>query len=208
MTKIAIAHADRAGGAMDILDIWAVELEKYAEALGYNVIDISGPDMTYDRMPGILEEIKPALLINFSFGGKTCLWGNPIDGMTKHTLSQDNLDVLKGIAVISYSNYTAGELGQNMIKAGCPSLAGFSDNLIVVSDKNNTQYIFKDCLLLLAKRVLMAYTMGEATEIMRRYILNQVKLYKTKEFISIPLFYNGKYLTQFGDPGWKLRRNL
>ena len=53
---IAIAHADQAGSGMDILDAWATELKKYADGLGYNVIDICGSDLTNRGLRG---ERKP-----------------------------------------------------------------------------------------------------------------------------------------------------
>lgn len=213
-TVVAIAHADQIhDGAMPIIDSWAVEMIEHAAGLGYTVVDISGPDLTYERTTGILAQTKPALLINFSLGRKTCLIGNPVNGMIGCTLTQgdgmpSNLHAVSGIAVISYSNYAGGQLGQNMVRAGCPALLGFSEDLIVVSDKDGTQNIFKDSLLPLAKRVLEGLPAGEAVEATRSDLLNIVKKYKAVKLISVPLYSNMKQLTLLGNPKWKLKRGL
>lgn len=115
-----------------------------------------------------------------------------------------NLHAVSGTAVISYSNYAGGQLGQNMIKAGCPVLAGFGEDLIFVSDTVGTQDIFKESLLPLAKRVLEGRTMGEAVEATRSDLSSSIQKYKAYEVISLPLFYNMKQLTLLGDPNWKL----
>lgn len=211
---VAIAHANQIhDGAMPIIDSWAVEIIEHATELGHIVVDISGPDLTYERITEILAQTKPALLINFSLGRKTCLMGNPVNGMIGCTLTQgdgmpSNLHAVSGIAVISYSNYAGGQLGQNMIKGGCPALIGFSEDLIVVSDKDRTQNIFKDSLLPLAKRVLEGLPVGDAVEATRSDLLNIVKKYKAVKLISVPLFSNIKQLTLLGNPKWKLKQRL
>lgn len=209
MKTIAIAHADLDDGAMRILDGWAVELEKHAENLGYAVVDISGPDLTYERMTDILLSTKPAILFNFSYGRRTCLIGNPVNGMRNCTLTKgdgmkSNLHAVSGIAVISYSNYTAGQLGQNMIRAGCPALAGFSDDVILASAKDGIESIFKDSLLPLAMRILEGMPVGDSVFSTYIDLVNKIKEYRAYKHIYLPLFYNLKSLTVLGDLNWKL----
>jgi len=223
MPTVAIAHADQAGGAMDILDQWANELKKYANEIGYTVIDICGSDLTYEGLTEILQDTKPAVLFNFSIGTAFCLIGNDMEctltsgekcNVPKLDLNfqplnrrQNNLNVVAGTAVIAYSSYAATELGPEIIKAGSPCFVGFSDNLIVVSDDIGTQDIFKESLLPLAKRILQGWTVGKAVEATHVDLLNKIKEYKVKgyDLISMPLFYNEKSLTLLGDPNWKLK---
>jgi hypothetical protein len=205
---VAIAHADHAGGAMDNIDTWAVELIDYAEKLGYNIVDICGSDLTYDRLPEILAQTKPAILFNFSHGRKTCLLGNPVDGMIKCTLTQgnglpSNLRAMSGIAVVSYSSYTAGQLGEMMIKSGCPALAGFSEYLIIVSSDTDP-YLFQWCLLPLSKSILDGFSVGEAVAGARKAMSITIKQYKAIKHIAVPLLYDCKSLTLLGDPDWRL----
>jgi hypothetical protein len=191
------------------IDGWAIELKKYAENLRYNVIDISGPDLTYERMPEILATTKPAALFNFSYGRKTCLMGNPIDGMTKCTLTQgdgmpSNLSVLSGIAVVSYSSFTGGELGERMIKAGCPALVGFKDLFMFVSDGAKTLDVFKKSLLILSERVLRGFPIGEAIERASCDLSKEVVKYKDLKHVSLPLLHDMRSLTLLGDADWGL----
>jgi len=200
---IAIAHTDQIGGAMDILDTWAAELQKYAESLGYNVIDISGSNLTYERTTSILKETQPAVLFYMGFGDKTQLIGND----KRPVLS--NLNVT-GTAVIAYSSHAAAQLGPEIIKAGSPCFVGFSDQLIVVSDKiaplvQATENIFKESLLPLAFHILDGWTVGAAVYAARRDMLTIVMQNKERKIISIPIFANRKSLTYFGDPNWKLK---
>jgi hypothetical protein len=217
MPTVAIAHADRAGGAMDILDKWAVELEDYAMALGYDVIDIRGSDLTYERMTDILQYTKPAVLFNFGFGSEMGLLGNDLKPMLTRGVNKEwvpytndilgNLKVLAGTVIITYSSSTA-QLGADIIKSGSPAFVGFIGDLIVISDNRRSQDIFKDALLPLAKRILDRLTIGEAVEATRNDLLNAVKKYKVIELVSVPLYYERKYLTLLGDPDWKLNNGL
>ena len=197
---IAIAHADQIGGAMDILENWAAELQKYAKSLGYNVIDISGSDLTYERTTSILQETQPAVLFYMGFGDKTQLIGND----KRPVLS--NLNVA-GTAVIAYASHAAAQLGPEIIKAGSPCFVGFSDQLIVVSGELLSLKgleIFKESLLPLAFHILDGWTVGATVYAARRDMLTIVMQNRERKLISIPIFSNRKSLTYFGDPNWKL----
>jgi len=220
---VAIAHTDQAGiakypktGMRLPIDTWAVELGKYAESLGYNVVDISGQDdLTYERMTSIIQQTKPAVLFYFGFGDKTSLIGND----TRPALTSDkekdwipyangmhsNLDAVAGTAVIAYASYAGSQLGPEIIKAGSPAFVGFSDSLVIVSDKHGTENIFKESLLPLAFHILDGWTVGAAVYAARRDMLTIVMQNKERKLISIPIFANRKSLTYFGDPNWKLK---
>ncbi len=134
---VAIAHADQAGSGMDILDTWAQELKKFANGMGYTVIDICGSDLTYECLTEILEVTKPAVLFNFSVGTEYCLIGNdmkctltggedvtscmtPTCTFERRPLKlrrKNNLNVVAGTAVIAYSSRAASQLGLEIIKA-------------------------------------------------------------------------------------------
>ncbi len=210
---VAIAHANLVGGIMDIVSGWAVELEDYAGQLGYSVIDISGMDLVYERFTEILKNTHPAVLFNFSYGGSTFLIGNPVNGIMGCTLTMgkqdggmpNNLGAVVGAAVIAYSDHSASQLGPAIIKSGSPSFAGFSQSLVITSDRAETQDIFKNSLLLLAKRILEGHSMGEAVEETRADLLKNARKYEKYELISLPLLYNRKFLTQLGDPDWNLK---
>jgi len=212
---IAIAHSNLGpGDATWHLDQWAQELIAYATALQYPVIDIAGADLVYDRMTKILTDTKPALLVNFSHGCKTYLVGNDMRcSLTRGQEDSDscgvcgmpsNLKSISGTAIIAYSCNSALQLGKCCVAAGSPFYVGFSDNLLVVSDRFGTQNLFKDSLLPLAKRILEGWTVGAAVEATRVDLLNYTKLYKPVELISVPMWYNKKYLTQLGNPNWRL----
>jgi len=212
---VAIAHSNLGpGDATFHLDQWAMELMAYARALQYPIIDIGGADLVYDRMTKILTETKPALLVNFSHGCKTYLIGN--DGRCSLTRGQEdvdscgvcgmpsNLKSISGTAIIAYSCNSAYQLGKCAITYGAPMYVGFTDNLLVVSDRFGTQNLFKDSLLPLAKRILEGWNIGAAVEATRTDLLNYTKTYKPVELISVPMWYNKKYLTLLGDSNWKL----
>jgi len=212
---IAVSHSDLGvGDATHILNQWAEELISYAKALGYPVIDIGGSNLTYERMTDILMQTRPALLINFSHGCRAYLMGNDM----RCTITRgwedpescgvcgmpSNLKAIAGVGIVAFSCHSAHQLGKCCVAAGSPFYIGFSDNLIVVSDQFGTQNIFKESLLPLAKRILEGWTVGAAAEATSSDLLNNVKLYKPVELISVPLWYNKKYLIQLGDPNWKL----
>lgn len=210
---VAISHSDLGvGDATHILNTWAIELENYAVALGYRVVDIGGSDLTYERMTQILTETKPAVLFNFSHGCQNFFIGN--DGKCSLTNGfvdscgpcdkPSNLSILKGVAVVAFSCNTGVQLAKCAIKYGSPGYTGFADNLLIVSDAYGTQLLFRDALMPLAYHILEGWTIGAATEQTRMDLLNTVKLYKSVELISVPMWYNKKYLTQLGDPNWKL----
>jgi len=212
---IAIAHANLGpGDATFILDQWAQELISYAKALGYLVIDIGGSNLTYERMTDILMQTKPAALFNFSHGCRTYLMGNDMKcSLTRG--EQDpgscgvcgmpsNLKAISGTAIIAYSCHSGAQLSRCAIQYGSPAYVGFSDNLIVVSDKYGMQNIFKEALLPMAYRVLEGNPIGMAVDEARANLLESVKKYKPVELISVPLYYNFKYLVAHGDMNWKL----
>lgn len=213
---IAISHADLGvGDATHILNEWADELIIYAQQLGYPVIDIGGYNLTYERMTDILMQTKPTVLFNFSHGCRTYLMGNDM----KCTLTRgwedaescgvcgmpNNLKAISGTAIIAFSCHSGAQLSKCAIQYGSPAYAGFADNLIVVSDKYGTQNIFRDALLPLAYHILEGWTIGAATEQARVDLLEFVKKYKPVEFVSVPLYYNRKYLVLEGDHNWKLK---
>jgi hypothetical protein len=212
---IAVAHSNMGpGDATWHLDMWAVELIEYARKLGYPVIDIGGHDLIYERMTSILHATKPAILFNFSHGCRTYLMGNDM----KCTLTRgwedaescgvcgmpSNLNAISGTAIIAYSCHSGAQLSKCAIQYGAPAYVGFSDSLIIVSDNYGTQNIYKEALLPIARHVLENWTIGEAVQQARSDLLSTVKLYKPVELISVPLYYNRKYLVQEGNPNWRL----
>lgn len=217
---IAVSRSDL--GPQDAthhLNQWAEELIQYALGLNYNVIDINGTDLVYERFTEILQNTKPAVLFNFSHGCQSYLMGNPVNGVIRCTLTRgsedtqhscgfcgmpNNLKALSGTAVIAYSCHAAHQLGRCSIKYGIPSFTGFSDSLVITSDKYGTQNIFKEALLPMAKRILDGWNIGVAVEQTREDLLNTVKQYKIVELVSVPLWYDRKYLTHLGDPNWSL----
>ncbi len=212
---IAISHSDLgAGDATHILNAWAIDLENYANALGFSVLDIAGSDLTYERITKILTETKPAVLFNFGHGCQDFLIGNDgrcmltngfVDMYSCGTCGKpSNLNVLKDVAVVAFSCNTGVQLGKCAVKYGSPAYVGFADNLVIVSDAYRTQDIFRNALLPLAMRILEGQTIGDATNATRTDLINTVKLYKPIELISVPLWYNKKYLVQLGNPDWKL----
>ncbi len=175
MATIAIAHMS-GDGIASIVEGWAQELIEYAKVLGYTVLDIE--DDIFEPL-----DAKPALLIHF-FPAK---------------MPQN----LSGVAVVTYSGKAEFEMGADIIKAGSPVFVGFNDNLVVVSDKFESQDIFKNALLPLAKRILDGWTVGDAIVVTKAMLLHGVKKYKDYNLISVPLWYNRKYLTVLGDANWK-----
>lgn len=212
---IAIAHSDLGiGDATHILNGWAQELIHYAKVLGYEIIDISGPDLTYERMTGILQATKPAVLFNFSHGCRTYLIGNDM----RCTLTRGwedpqscgicglpgNLENISGTAIIAYSCHSGAQLGKCAIQYGSPAYVGFSDYLIVVSDAYRTQDIFRDALMPMSYRILEGTPVGMAVDEARFNLIDNVKRYKPVKLISVPLCYDYKYLVLHGNPDWKL----
>jgi hypothetical protein len=211
---IAVARANLGpGDATNILDGWAVELEDFAKSLGYSVIDISGPNLTYEGMTRILTATKPKVLFNFSHGCGNYLMGNDMqctltngfpDNVCGSCNKLSNLSVLKNTALIAYSCNSGAQLGKCVIRYGSPAYVGFSDSLIVVSDKYGMQNIFKDALMPMAYNLLKGIPAGAAVAIMKAELEDTVKKFKPVELLSVPLWYNRKYLTQFGDPNWSI----
>lgn len=212
---IAVSHSNLGpGDATFILDQWALELIKYARQLGYPVIDIGGSDLTYRRMTDILQATKPAVLFNFSHGCRTYLMGNDMRCTLTRGMQDpescgicgmpSNLKVVNGMAIVAFSCHSGAQLSKCAVAYGCPAYLGFSDNLILVSDLYGTQNIFKEALLPLARHVLKGWTIGEVVRQARTDLLFTVKQYKPVELISVPLYYNRKYLVLEGNPEWKL----
>lgn len=212
---IAVSHSNLGpGDATFHLDQWALELIAYAKQLGYPVIDISGPDLVYERMTQILANTKPAVLFNFSHGCRTYLMGNDM----RCTLTRgwedpescgvcgmpSNLKAISGTAVIAYSCHSGAQLSKCAVAYGSPAFVGFSDNLIVVSDKFGIQDIFKDALMPMAYRIIEGTPIGMAVDETRMTLLEKVKLYKPIELISVPLYFNRTYLVLEGNPNWRL----
>lgn len=215
MTTIAVSHSNLGpGDATFHLDKWALELIQYARQQGFNVVDIGGSDLTYDRMTEILLATKPAVLFNFSHGCRAYLMGNDLrctltrgweDEMSCGTCGKpSNLSAIKGMAVVAYSCHSGYQLGKCAVNYGCPAYAGFSDSLIVVSDKYGVQNVFKDALIPMANRILEGWSIGESVSKAREDLLTTVKQFKPVELVSVPLWYNRKYLTLHGNPDWRL----
>jgi len=218
---IAISRSNLGvGDATFHLDAWAQELIIYARSLGYSVIDINGPDMVYERFTEILQNTKPAILFNFSHGCQNYLVGNDLRctlarGKEWEQVHPDqfacgvcgmpgNLKAIKDTAVIAYSCHSGAQLGKCAIKYGAPAYVGWSDSLILVSDRYGTQNIFREALIPMARRVLQGYPIGLAVEQTRTDLYNLAKQYKPVELIATGLWYDKKYLTMWGDPDWGL----
>lgn len=164
-------------------------------------------------MPHILEAAKPKILFNFSHGCQSYLIGND----RRCTLTRgwedqgcgvcgmpSNLKVLKGMAVVAYSCHSGYQLGKCAVKYGSPAYVGFSDSLIVVSDKYGMQNIFKDALMPMAYKILTGIPIGTAVELTRAELYDTVKQFKPVELLSVPLWYDRKYLILHGDPNWSI----
>lgn len=206
-TVVAIAHADKSQVVAEILEKWAQELIKCA-AMRYTVINICGDNLTYERMTKILQVTKPSILFYLGPGNKAHLIGNdmkPVLTCCPDAGVPDNLQSVAGMAVIAYSSLAEQQLGPEIIKAGSPCFVGFSDQLIIVSDKHGSENIFKESLLPLAKRILRGWTVGAAVEQTRSDLLAAVMERRDNEFISISLFANRKGLKYLGNPNWKLK---
>jgi hypothetical protein len=209
---IAIARAKFMWGQYDLINKWALELEEYAKNLGYNVIDISGSDLTYERITEILTQTKPSILFNFTLGTKECLIGDFIDGgpikcaLTPGNSRPSNLGVLKSMAVVAYSCYSAGRLGEKMIQAVCLVVVGFSEEVIVMSPfpESNAHEIHKECLLSLAKRILEGYTIGKAIDATRKQLLDAMEDNIHDTDLCEALVFNKRSLRMLGDYSWKL----
>jgi hypothetical protein len=116
------------------LNQWAQELIAYARQLNYNVIDISGPDLVYERFTEILQNTKPSILFNFSHGCQSYLVGNDL----RCTLARgseweqthpdhfacgicgmpSNLRVVKNMGIVAFSCHSAAQLGKCATKYG------------------------------------------------------------------------------------------
>ena len=212
---IAVSHSNL--GPSDAtwhLDQWAFELMDYARAQGYNVIDIGGSDLIYEKMTQILSNTHPAILFNFSHGCRTYLMGNDMrctltrgqeDGQSCGVCGMSsNMKAISGTAIVAFSCHSAAQLGKCAVAYGSPAYVGFSDNLIVVSDKYGMQNIFKDTLLPLAKRILDGWTIGDSVEKTRKELYDTVKLYKPVELLAVGLWYDRKYLMAHGDINWRM----
>ena len=218
---IAIARSNLGvGDATFHLDAWAQELIIYARSLGYNVVDISGPNMVYERFTEILENTHPAALFNFSHGCQNYLVGNDLRctlarGKEWEQVHPDqfacgvcgmpsNLRVVKNMGIVAFSCHSATQLGKCATKYGAPMYVGWCDSLILISDKFGSQNIFRDALMPMAQRVLQGWPIGVAIEQTRTDLYNLAKQYKPVELIATGLWYDRKYLTMQGDPNWGL----
>lgn len=216
MVTVAIARSNLGpDDATHYLDSWALELIDYARNLGYvDVVDISGPDMTYERMTEILTATKPAVLFNFSHGCRNYLMGNDM----RCTLTRgwedtincgicgmpSNLRAVQGTAVVAYSCHSSYQLAKCAVAYGAPVYVGWTDSLIVVTDAFGTQDIFKQALMPMSQRILQGWAVGDSVNQARTELLNLVRTFKSVELVSVGLWYNRKYLTLHGNPNWKL----
>lgn len=218
---VAVARSNLGqGDATWHLNGWGEELTTYAKNLGYNVVDISGADLVYERFTEILQNTKPSILFNFSHGCQSYLVGNDLRctlarGSEWEQMHPDqfacgvcgmpsNLRVVNGMGVLAYSCHSGAQLGKCAIKYGAPMYIGWSDSLILISDKFGSQNIFRDALMPMAQRILQGWPAGLAVEQTRTDLYNLTKLYKPVELIATGLWYDKKYLTMWGDQNWSL----
>ena len=216
MTKLIMIIRPISGDEKDATRVtfqWGKDLINYAHGIGYDVLDIAYPNVTYQNVTAILKKYKPDMLIHFGHGCDTYFMGDTeciLTGGTKKDNTcisceqPENLYNLKDTIVVAYSCHASNELGKQMISSGAKSFIGFSDYLMFTEDDVNIQDVFRDALLPLSKKIMDGYTVKESLDQTKKEIIQVTKQWKPVKYVSVPMYWNYKYMELLGDPNASL----
>ena len=216
MTKLIVIIRPISGDEKDATRVtfqWGKDLINYAHGIGYDVLDIAYPNVTYQNVTAILKKYKPDMLIHFGHGCDTYFMGDTeciLTGGTKKDNTciscgqPENLYNLKDTIVVAYSCHASNELGKQMIAAGAKSFIGFSDYLMFTEDDVNIQDVFRDALLPLSKKIMDGYTVKESLDQTKKEIIQVTKQWKPVKYVSVPMYWNYKYMELLGAPNASL----
>lgn len=212
MTKLIVIIRPRSGDEKDATRVthqWGQTLIDYATSIGYDVLDIAAPNVTYQNVTAVLNKYHPDMIIHFGHGCETYFMGDTeciLTGGTKIDKTcvpcehPGNLHNLNGTIVVAYSCHTSNELGKQMIAAGAKAFVGFSDYLMFTEDDVSIQDVFRDALLPLSEKIMNGYTVEEAVEQTRNNLIEITKQWKPVKYVSVPMYWNYKYMELLGDP--------
>ena len=211
MPKTIAIIRPRSGGAKDATRVtqeWGQNLIDYALGIGYDVIDIAAPNVTYQNVTSVLNKYKLDMLIHFGHGCDTYFMGDS-DCILTGGIKTDNtcipcenpanLHSLKDTIVVAYSCHASNELGKQMISAGAKAFIGFKDYLMFTEDDVSIQDVFRDALLPLSKRIMDGNTVQEAVDLTKTGIIDITKQWKQVKYVSVPMYWNYKYMELLGD---------
>lgn len=216
MTKTIAIIRPRSGDEKDATRVtfqWGQSLINYALGIGYDVIDIAAPNVNYQNVTAVLNKYKIDMLIHFGHGCDTYFMGDTdciltggtkIDNTCISCENPANLHNLKDTIIIAYSCHASNELGKQMISAGAKAFIGFRDYLMFTEDDVNIQDVFRDALLPLSKRIMDGNTVQEAVDLTKTEIVEITKQWKQVKYVSVPMYWNYKYMELLGDPNASL----
>jgi len=211
MTKTIAIIRPRSGDEKDATRVthqWGQDLIEYAMGIGYNVLDIASPNVTYSNVTAILKKYKPDMIIHFGHGCDTYFMGDTeciitggmkVDNTCVSCEKPENLHDLNGTIVVAYSCHASNELGKQMISAGAKAFVGFRDYLMFTEDDVSIQDVFRDALLPLSKRIMDGYTVSESVDQTRKELIRITKEWKQVKYVSVPMYWNYKYMELLGD---------
>lgn len=216
MTKTIAIIRPRSGDEKDATRVtyqWGQKLINYAVGIGYDVLDLAYPNVTYQNISAILDKYKPDMLIHFGHGCDTYLMGDTeciltggteIDNTCASCEMPENLHNVNGTIIVAYSCHASNELGKQMIAAGAKAFVGFRDYLMFTEDDVDIQDVFRDALLPLSERIMNGCTVEEAVKETRKELIEITKEWKPVKYVSVPMYWNYKYMEMLGDPNASL----
>lgn len=193
---------------------WGKEIIDHALSHGVNAIDITDPWVEYSKITYLLKKHRPDMFIYTGHGCKNYLAiqnGCSITNGWKEDVCQNqcnlppNLDILKGMIVITFSCHSTSQLGKCAIRYGARAYVGFGDYMMFTSDRLGSETLFKEALMPMAIEVINGKTVGEAVEITKNELLSKAKRWKPVKYLSIPMMWNHEYMEVLGDMNARLR---
>jgi hypothetical protein len=193
---------------------WGKEIIDYALSHGVNALDITDPWVEYSRITYLLKKNRPDMFVYTGHGCKNYLavqYGCSITNGWKEDVCQSqcnfssNLNILKGVIVITFSCHSSSQLGKCAIKYGARAYVGFSDYMMFTSDRLGSENLFKDRLIPLAVEILNGKTVGEAVHSTKTALIDAAKKWKPVKYLSIPMMWNAEYMEVLGDMNARIR---
>jgi len=196
---------------------WGQEIINYAKALGYNVIDYKKNHVTHNKLNKALKILKPNVYIHFGHGCPSNIHGQysciistnipeinddiSIDDINciKSCDISPNVELLHDKIVIAYACHSAKKLGVDAMNHGAKAYIGFDDYLMFITDSINTEELFKDPILNIAKQLLAGNTIRVARETTNKIFDEYIKQYKSVKCLARLLLWDKEYLRFYGD---------
>jgi len=101
---------------------WSREIRQKLEEKGFNVIDISGREVSRSEVEEALKQNPNALFVFYNHGSRDCLWGS----RTEKVVNLNNVKLLSNREVYTLACLSAEKLGVQAYKNNCLAYWGYT----------------------------------------------------------------------------------